>query len=408
MTQTLEPTTSRTVTDIDASRPNWDIVAKATALIPMIREYAEQGTTERRAAPEVMAALEAEGLFKLFVPRRYGGYEENLRTAMETIAEVARGDGSTAWAVALLNVCTWFGTTFSQQAQDEVFGADPDAKCCGIFTPGSKAQRVEGGYLVSGQWPYSSGSFAADWGTLGIALDVPEGEDPRALALIPKEAWTIKPTWFVAGMQGSGSDTIVVEDHFVPDHRIQRFVAMREAEFATPHKGEERNSNMAFIPVAALILVGAQLGLARHAMELTLAKLPNKRVAYTKYTAAKNSPTHQLGVADAATKFNLAELLMQQAASDIDNAAARGELPDMITRGRIRNNTGIIAELIKDGIDILMTTNGAGSFADANILNQIWRDAEIAGRHAYVTPEVGKEVYGRLLIGADDALTMDV
>ncbi|MGV9864889.1 acyl-CoA dehydrogenase family protein [Rhodococcus koreensis] len=408
MTQTLEPTTSRTVTDIDASRPNWDIVAKATALIPMIREYAEQGTTERRAAPEVMAALEAEGLFKLFVPRRYGGYEENLRTAMETIAEVARGDGSTAWAVALLNVCTWFGTTFSQQAQDEVFGADPDAKCCGIFTPGSKAQRVEGGYLVSGQWPYSSGSFAADWGTLGIALDVPEGEDPRALALIPKEAWTIKPTWFVAGMQGSGSDTIVVEDHFVPDHRIQRFVAMREAEFATPHKGEERNSNMAFIPVAALILVGAQLGLARHAMELTLAKLPDKRVAYTKYTAAKNSPTHQLGVADAATKFNLAELLMQQAASDIDNAAARGELPDMITRGRIRNNTGIIAELIKDGIDILMTTNGAGSFADANILNQIWRDAEIAGRHAYVTPEVGKEVYGRLLIGADDALTMDV
>ncbi|MGW4334606.1 acyl-CoA dehydrogenase family protein [Rhodococcus koreensis] len=408
MTQTLEPTTSRTVTDIDASRPNWDIVAKATALIPMIREYAEQGTTERRAAPEVMAALEAEGLFKLFVPRRYGGYEENLRTAMETIAEVARGDGSTAWAVALLNVCTWFGTTFSQQAQDEVFGADPDAKCCGIFTPGSKAQRVEGGYLVSGQWPYSSGSFAADWGTLGIALDVPEGEDPRALALIPKEAWTIKPTWFVAGMQGSGSDTIVVEDHFVPDHRIQRFVAMREAEFATPHKGEERNSNMAFIPVAALILVGAQLGLARHAMELTLAKLPDKRVAYTKYTAAKNSPTHQLGVADAATKFNLAELLMQQAASDIDNADARGELPDMITRGRIRNNTGIIAELIKDGIDILMTTNGAGSFADANILNQIWRDAEIAGRHAYVTPEVGKEVYGRLLIGADDALTMDV
>jgi hypothetical protein len=98
---------------------------------------------------------------------------------------------------------------------------------------------------------------------------------------------------------------------------------------------------------------------------------------------------------------------MQQATADIDNAAARGELPDLITRGRIRNNTGIIAELVKDGIDILMTTNGAGSFADANVLNQIWRDAEIAGRHAYVTPEVGKEVYGRLLIGADDALTMD-
>ena len=407
MTQMLERPTPD-LDYLDAAQVNRDVVAKATALIPLIREYAAQTSAQRHVAPEVMAALEAEGLFKLFVPRRFGGYEENLRTAMETIAEVARGDGSTAWAVALLNVCTWFGTTFSQQAQDDVFGANPDAKCCGIFTPGSKAQRVEGGYIVSGRWPYSSGSFAADWATLGLALDVAPGEDPRALALIPKQAWTIEPTWFVAGMQGSGSDTIVVEDHFVPDHRIQRFVAMREADFATPFKDTERNANMAFIPVAALILVGAQLGLARHAMELTLQKLPNKMVAYTKYTAAKNSPTHQLAVSAAATKFNLAELLMQQASADIDNAAARGELPDLITRGRIRNNTGIIAELVKDGLDILMTANGAGSFADANVLNRIWRDAEIAGRHAYVTPEVGKEVYGRLLIGADDALTMDV
>src|SRR6476660_1627450 len=112
---------------------------------------------------------------------------------------------------------------------------------------------------------------------------------------------------------------------------------------------------MAFIAVAALALVAAQLGLARRALEITLEKLPNKPVAYTKYTAAKNSPAHHLGVASAATKFNM-------------------------------------AELFKDGIDALMTANGAGSFADANVLNQIWRDAEIAGRHAYVTPEVGKEL----------------
>lgn len=403
-----ESTPSVDAIGTDASRPNDEVIARASALIPAIRVYAQQGSAHRRVAPEVMAELEARGLFKVLLPRRYGGYEENMRTAMETVAEVARGDGSTGWTVALLNLCTWFATTFSQEAQDDVFGANPDAKCCGIFSPASKSVRVEGGYLVSGQWAYSSGSFAADWATLGLALDVPEGEDHRALALIPKEAWIIEPTWFVAGMQGSGSDTLVVEDHFVPDHRVQRFAAMRDTDFATPHKATERNSNMAFVSVTALILVGVQLGLARHAMELTLAKLPNKAVAYTTYTAAKNSPTHQLGVAAAATKFNLAELLMQQATADIDNAAARGELPDLITRGRIRNNTGVIAELVKDGIDILMTINGAGSFADINALSQIWRDAEIAGRHAYITPEVGKEVYGRLLIGADGPLTMDV
>ncbi|WP_264059735.1 acyl-CoA dehydrogenase family protein [Mycobacterium montefiorense] len=300
MNHTLEPTMPFDATGTGASRPNRELIAKASALIPLIAEYAEQSSADRRVAPEVMSALEAQGLFKMFSPRRYGGYEENLRTAMETIAEVARGDGSTAWVVALLNLCTWFATTFAQEAQDEVFGANPDARCCGIFTF-CEAARVDGGYLVSGKWAYSSGWFAADWATVGLALDV-EDEDRVALALIPREAWAINPTWLVAGMQGSGSDTIVVEDHFVPDHRVQRFGAMREANFATPHKANERNSNMAFIAVTALMLVGVQLGLARRAMELTLEKLPNKVVAYTKYTAAKNSPTHQIGVAVAATQ----------------------------------------------------------------------------------------------------------
>ncbi|UXM92510.1 acyl-CoA dehydrogenase family protein [Paenarthrobacter sp. JL.01a] len=408
MTQTLSEAGRDSIAAPVDIEPNEDIVARATSLIPLIRKYAEQSSDDRRVAPEVIAALEEADLFSLLVPARYSGHEANLRTAMETIAEVAKGDGSTAWAVALLNVCTWFATTFSQEAQDDVFGANPKAKVSGIFTPGSKAERVEGGYLVSGEWPYSSGSFAADWATLGIALPDAGDNDPRALALIPKEAWTIRPTWFVAGMRGSGSDTIVVEDHFVPEHRVQRFVDMREANFLTPHQAEERNSNMAFIPVAALILVGAQIGLARHALELTLAKLPDKRVAYTQYTAAKNSPTHQLGVSRAANRFHLAELLMRQGCLDIDRAAAERHLPDLLTRGRIRNDTGIIAELVKEGIDDLMTANGAGSFADANVLNRIWRDAEIAGRHAYVTPEVGKEVYGRLLLGADNPLTMDV
>lgn len=397
----LQPPGEGMGTGVDA-----DLVARATALVPLIRQHADQASEDRRVPSEVVKALEDAGLFKIFVPKRYGGHGANMATATETLAEISRGDGSTGWAASLLNVCTWFASTFSQQAQDDVFGANPDAKVCGIFTPGSKSERVDGGYLVSGRWPYSSGSFAADWATLGIGIDVPEGEDPRALALIPAEAWTIEDTWYVAGMRGTGSDTIVVEDHFVPDHRVQPFVGMREAEFLTPY-AQDQNSHMAFIPVAALILVAPQLGLGRHALERTRKSLPSKGVAYTVYTEARTSPMHQLGVANAATKFHLAELLVRQGCYEIDSNAAEHHLPTMEVRARVRNDTGVAAELVNEGINYLMTANGAGSFADVNILNRIWRDAAIAARHAYVSAEVGKEVYGKVLLG-DDQLTMDL
>jgi len=392
----------------EATAPDTEIIARATALIPLIEQHAEAGSEQRRVVPEVVRALEEADLLKIMVPRRLGGLGANLRTAMEAIAEIGHGDGSTAWAAALLNVCTWFATTFSDQAQEEVFGADPNAHACGIFSPPLKSERVDGGYLVSGRWPYASGSFAATWGTLGITLDVPEGHNPMALALIPSSAWRIEPTWFVAGMKGSGSDTIVVEDHFVPDHRIQSFQDMVEGRYATSHKPDEQNANMAFIPVAALILVAAQLGLARHAMDVTLAKLPPKNVAYTFYTNARNSPIHQVDVAEAATRFDQAELLMRRATADVDGAAAARVQLDRLIRGRVRMDTGVIGELVKDGVDRLMSANGASSFADANVLSRVWRDSEIAGRHALVMPQVGKEAYGRLLLGADEPLNIDV
>jgi alkylation response protein AidB-like acyl-CoA dehydrogenase len=212
----------------------------------------------------------------------------------------------------------------------------------------------------------------------------------------------------MTGMSGSGSDTIVVEDYFVPDHRTQRFTDMVERRVATSALGKEPNAGMAFIPVAALILVGAQLGLARHALEISLEKVPGKRVAYTFYDQARNSPTHQIDVAEASSQFDLAEMLMQRAAADIDRAAAAFEVLPRLIRARVRNDTGLIGELVTNGLRQLMTANGASSFATGNTLSRIWCDSEVASRHALVMPGLGKEAYGRMLLGTDEPLTIDV
>jgi alkylation response protein AidB-like acyl-CoA dehydrogenase len=386
----------------DINVPDAGLVARATDLVPLIRKFAGQGSEARRVAPEVVSALEGAGLFRMLVPKRYGGMGASLCTAVEVTKEISRGDGSTGWVTTLMMVGTGFASTFSRQAQEDVFGRNPLAKVAGTFSPGSKSERVEGGYLISGRWPYSSGSFAADWATLGVLLD---GDDPMALALVPAEAWSIEPTWFVAGMKGTGSDTIVVDNHFVPEHRVQRLSNMLSSNFLTPFQND-RMANVAFNAVAAAILIAPQIGLARHALEITLAKLPGKPVAYTMYDNAKNSPTHQLAVARAATNLHISELLLNRMCLDIDTAADAGQQLDLLTRARIRNDTGIIAELIGHAIDALMTANGAGSFAEANVLNQIWRDSEIAARHAFVTPEIGKEAYGRVLMGLEPTINL--
>jgi alkylation response protein AidB-like acyl-CoA dehydrogenase len=399
-----------TVDDFAGVEPDQQLIDCAASLVPLIRQHAAPGSEPRFVAEPVIRALDDAGFFSLLVPRRLGGQAANLRTTMEVIAELGRGDGSTAWAAQIFNICGWVASTFGEQAQNEVFVDGEAPRVCGNFMPGGQSDRVDGGYRISGRWPYVSGSFAAQWATLGIMAEAPPGANSHAIvpaahaiALVPASAWTIEPTWFVTGMEGSGSDTLVIEDHFVPDHRVQHLPLMLRGSYATPFQGSEQSSNITFISVGQLILVPAQLGLARHAIEVTLEKLPSKLVAYTTYLA-KNSPAHHLRVAEAITKFDMAELLMQRAARDIDSAALEHTVVDELRRGRIRSDTGTIAELVTAGIDELLSVNGAGSFAKANVLSRIWRDSAIAARHAMVIPDVGRELYGRLLLGADGPL----
>jgi alkylation response protein AidB-like acyl-CoA dehydrogenase len=394
--------------------PDADVVGRATELVPLIRKHAGEGQEERRLSPIVTDAMEEAGLFRLMIPRRFGGLEVNVRTFIEVLAELGRGDGSTAWTAALLNTCTWFATTYSERAQQEIWGANPDAKVAGIFFPGiaervpGEGTRVEGGYRLSGRYDYASGSFISDWATLGMAITLEDGSEALALGLVPSTDWTIEDTWYTIGMRGTGSNTVIVEDVFVPEHRVQTFENMATGNYATEYRDSEPNSRAAFLPVGTIILAAPHLGIGRAALESVLEKLPGRPVSYTTYTEARNSPTHQLAVAEAMNKVDAAYLLAARSCRDIDAAALDDAYPDDLERARIRMDTGHIVRLVREALDLLLTANGAGSFAEVSTLGRMWRDANTAGRHAFATTEIGKEVYGRLLLGADGDLTINV
>ena len=382
-----------------------ELIARVRELQPLIRENAARGEQDRRVAEESIRALEKAGILKIAQPKRYGGYETSMRTMLDVSAAVGEADGGTSWVVTLLNVCAWMTGTYPQQAQDDVWGADPGALVSGVLAPTSESRKVDGGHVVTGRWFWNSGSWHATWAVLGIPITDSSGETvDQGLALIPRSDLELEETWFVAGMKSTGSNCLIAKDVFVPDHRVISVPPAIEGQYATELTGEALYQS-AFVPILALVLAGPQLGLGRAALDIVRGKAPRKPISYTFYTAQADSVAFQLQLAEAAMLIDTAQLHAYRAADDIDQAAASGVYPDFLTRARVRADTGWAIDHIVKAINILLSAHGAGSFADSNPLQRIWRDSSVAARHAVVLPVVGYEVYGKALLGRDDQIT---
>ncbi|MBZ4322982.1 acyl-CoA dehydrogenase family protein, partial [Streptomyces huiliensis] len=357
-----------------------EFVARAEALRPLLREHAARIDADRRLTDDVVDELTRAGLFRLTTPRRFGGHETDVRTLLDVTATLAEGDGSTAWVVAVVNTCNWLAALFPEQAQEEVFGADPDARVTGVFSPTATARRVEGGWRVSGRWYYNSGAPQSTWAVVGIPLTDAEGTvTDQAMALIPRHELRFEDTWFVAGMRGTASDCVIAEDVLVPEHRVMSVPGALEGDVPADH-GPTGLFRIAFAPFLAVGLAGPQLGMARAALKLVTEKAASKPIAYTYYATQAESVGVQLQVAEAAMRIDTAELHIGRAAADLDTAAARGETLDLLVKARVRADAGHAIENLLSAVNTLLNVHGAGSFADANALQRIWRDLSVAGR----------------------------
>src|ERR1700733_9693062 len=324
-----------------AAAPSSDeLVARICELQPLIEKNAAQGEADRRVVEESIAALTDAGVFKVAQPLRYGGYQTSMRTMLDVSAAVAEADGGTAWVVALCNVCAWLTGLFSEQAQDDVWGANPDAKVSGVLTPSAEAVKVDDGFRLTGRWFYNSGSWHASWAILGFPILNDDGEMiDQGLALIPFTDLAIEETWFVAGMSSTGSNCLIAADVFVPEHRIMSGLTALEGQYPTEHT-DETLYRSAFVPVLALVLAGPQLGMGRKALELVTRKADAKPISYTFYAAQAESTAFQLQLAQAALMIDTAHLHAYRAADDIDEAAEAGVYPDLLRRARGRADAG--------------------------------------------------------------------
>jgi 3-hydroxy-9,10-secoandrosta-1,3,5(10)-triene-9,17-dione monooxygenase len=196
------------------------MIGRAKALIPQLRERASRTEELRRLPPETERDLHDSGLFRIVQPKRVGGSEFDYVALVDCADALGQADASVAWNFANLASHHWMLGMFDQRAQDLVWNQDANALIASSFIfPAGRARKVDGGYVLSGSWPFSSGVDASEWNMLASVVssdDEADGIEYR-IFLLNKSDYKITDTWNASGLRGTGSNDVEVSDAFVAE-----------------------------------------------------------------------------------------------------------------------------------------------------------------------------------------------
>src|SRR5262245_35590329 len=269
-----------------------ELIARARALAPKLRERAVQAERDRNIPLESVQEYIAAGLLRTIMPRRWGGYEHDHEVAFDIAIELGKSTcGSSAWCLNYFSDHAGILAHFPDEAQHEVWSVDPDACIATSAAPTGKAEAAPGGYRLDGQWSWSSGICHAQWIMIGgLVFRAGEDHPDMRLFLVPTSGLKLLDTWYCAGLRGSGSNTVQCHGVFVPEHRSVSFSTLRDAH----SPGSAINTNpiyrTPFIAVHTYALLGPSLGLARGAYAEFISWTRQRYLTYTQLAIAQHVP----------------------------------------------------------------------------------------------------------------------
>ena len=378
-----------------------DLVRGAEALIPALIERAPKAEELRRIPDETVADLHRTGLFRAFQPRIVGGSELPYSAFIDLCSILGRGCGSTAWVYGNLAVHHLMLGMWPAQAQDDIWGPSPDTLVgSSLVFPAGRAQRVDGGYRLSGRWPFSSGVDPCVWLMMGAMVPAADGKGPpeARMMLVPKAEYKVIDTWHVAGLRGTGSKDIEIKDVFVPEYRT---LAMNDTR-GGPTPGSARNPGVLYrLPLMALFqfcITGPILGMAQGAVQGFIKKTRERAASYTGAKIAELA-TMQVRVAEAGALVDSAELMMRNCADDATRQTAAGKIPSIEDKVRWRRDAAFAVRQCVRAVDLIFEAYGGGGLYDHQPIQRAWRDIHAGAAHISFAFDAVGTTYGKVMLG---------
>lgn len=364
------------------------LLQRASALVPVLKERAARAEQLRQVPPESVQDLLTAGLIRIGNPDRFGGACLDIDTAFAVSTELGRGCGSTAWCYAVWTAHNWWLGHFPEQCQEEYFASGPDTLFASALDPsGGTAERVSGGFRVSGRWAFSSGCDAAGW----IMVACGASADERLWLLVPRADCEIVDTWFAVGLRGSGSNDVVVRDAFVPAHRTVNPNRAGDVD----RTGWELHKRASYgVPLKVFIewaLAAPVIGMAQGVVDEFASPSRRRRVA--------TSVPLQLRLAQASAEVDAARTLHAAGVRGIlDRSGDDGAFPPLDRARYVRDATFTVSLCVR-AVNRLYEASDARAIMDSEPIQRLYRDVHAAAHHAALRWDTAAEQFGREALG---------
>jgi 3-hydroxy-9,10-secoandrosta-1,3,5(10)-triene-9,17-dione monooxygenase len=376
------------------------MIAHARALIPHLRDRAARTEELRRLPPETERDLHDTGLFRIVQPKRVGGSEFDYVALVDCADALGQADASVAWNFANLASHHWMLGMFDKRAQDLVW-KNPDVLIASSFIfPAGRARKVDGGYVLRGSWPFSSGVDSSEWNMLASVVssdDEADGIEYR-IFLLNKSDYKINDTWNATGLRGTGSNDVEVNDAFVAESMT---VAVSDLA-GGPTPGSAVNPNALYaLPVFSLfpyVLSGVALGNAQACLDDYVEVARHRASTYNRAKLGDLQST-QIKIAEASAKIDAARVIMRSTCIEAMADARSGSVPDTAAKTKLRRDGAYSVNLCTEAVSLLFSASGARGLFTTGALQRQFRDAHAINSHLAFNFDAAGTNYGRVALG---------